>query len=184
LKFLKYFLLLTLSFLYGNSYSNPLDSFIGSLHEQEASVEWVKNNAHDNISDTHAHKIVINAYAQAFSKNLNPHMVLSIIKNESGFRDNVKSHEGALGLMQVIPKWHRDKFQGRSPTNSVVSIEVGTTILSDCLDKFNNNHFKSLNCYSGGGGNKYFSKVKMIQEDLKSFVKNMNTPNLLTVAKL
>lgn len=179
MKLLKYFLLLLLPFLFGNVYSNPLDNFVNTLSEQDASIEWVKINTHNKISDKQAQIIVRNVYAQALSKNINPHMVLSMIKNESGFRDNVRSREGAIGLMQIIPRWHRDKLQGRSPINSVVSIEVGTTILSECLDKFKNNHLKSLNCYSGGGGLKYFTKIKTFQNDLKIFVKNINPTNIL-----
>lgn len=183
MKLLKYLLLLLLPVFYGNSFSNPLDHFVNSLYEQEASVEWVKKNSHNKISDSKAKLIVKQVYAQAYSKNLNPLMVLSMIKNESGFRDNVKSREGAIGLMQVIPKWHKDKISGRNPTNSLVSIEVGTSILSDCLNKHKNNHLKSLNCYSGGGGYKYYRKILFSQNDLKTFVKNTNTPNLL-IAKL
>lgn len=183
MKLFKYFLLLLLPLFYGSVYSNPLDKFISSLNEQEISIQWVKKNSQSNLSDKEAYKIVTNVYAQAFSKNLNPHMVLSMIKNESGFKFNARSREGAMGLMQVIPKWHRDKLQGRSPNNPIVSIEVGTTILSDCLDKHKNNHLKSLNCYSGGGGQKYYNKIKTFQNDLKVFVKNTNTANLL-IAKL
>lgn len=179
LNFIKYFLLCVLPLFYGNSFADPLDSFINSFEEQEVSLQWVKKNSHYKISDEQAKKIVRNSYAQSFSKKLNPHMVLSMIKNESGFRQSVRSSEGALGLMQVIPKWHKDKLKGRNPTDIKVSIEVGTTILSDCLIKHKNNHLKSLNCYSGGGGQSYLQKIKRSQNDLGLFVKNMNTSNLL-----
>lgn len=179
MKLFKYFLLLLLPFYCGITFSDPLDNFVNSLEEQEVSVQWVKKNSHYKLSDSQATKIVRHAYAQSYSKNLNPHMVLSMIKNESGFRENARSRENAQGLMQVIPRWHRDKLNGRSPTNPTVSIEVGTTILNDCLIKHKNNHLKSLNCYSGGGGIKYYSKIKTQQDSLKLFVKNTISYNIM-----
>jgi len=182
LKFIKYFLLFTLPLFIGNSYSNSLDVFINSFTEQEISVEWVKKNAQIKLSDNQVREIVKEVYAQSYSKDLDPHMVLSMIKNESGFRLKARSREGALGLMQVIPRWHKDKLKGRDPTDAAVSIDVGTTILNDCLIKHKNNHLKSLNCYSGGGGLAYFQKIKKHQDILVLFVKNMTSPNIVTAS--
>ena len=36
--------------------------------------------------------------------NVEPELVYSIIKAESNFKENVESHAGAIGLMQIMPK--------------------------------------------------------------------------------
>lgn len=182
--FIKYFLLTAILFLSNITSANPLDKMIFSLQEQSSLIEWVKNNAQIKLKDSDAIKIIREAYAQGYSSNINPHLILAVIKTESGFRYKARSIEGATGLMQVIPKWHKDKIKNRNPTDMKVSIEVGTKILSDCLIKYNGNNLKALNCYSGGGGKKYFNKVVSYKKVITAFVNNTDTTNPVVLASL
>lgn len=120
---------------------------------------WVVDNAHTNLTYDRANAIVKGVFERSKQHNVDPLLVLSIIQTESGFHEKAKSSHGARGLMQVIPYWHRDKLKGRDPLVAGVNIEVGTRIITDCLDKFDNNTMGALNCYSGGGGRKYVGKV-------------------------
>ena len=45
------------------------------------------------------HKEAINKYSEEY--NLDPHLVLAVIKAESKFDADAKSHKGAIGLMQI-----------------------------------------------------------------------------------
>ena len=140
-------------------------TYTTSSTARQAMVQWVQDNGYKAVSLAKAKKVVALAIDYASSRNLDPMLVLSIMKNESGFRANARSGYGAQGLMQVVPRWHRDKLKGRSAYNPDVSVEVGTQVLSDCWDKHKGHTFRGLNCYSGGGGQKYFQKVQNSHRD-------------------
>lgn len=168
----KHFLLIFLTFFYTTLFADPMFDFVRELEEQETLKVWVKDNAHSNLTTDKINLILRQVYFESESKDINPHLLLAIIKTESGFRDKVRSVEGATGLMQVIPKYHKDKIKNRDPTNTKVSIEVGSQILYDCLNKFNQNISRALNCYSGGSGTKYATRVVTNQKKITLFIKN------------
>lgn len=151
--------------------ANVLDDFVDSRYEQTKATAWVKDSTRGSISDDEADKIVKEAYANAYSKKINPLLVLAVIRNESNFKVKAKSVDGSRGLMQVIPRWHKDKLAGRDPLSLTTSIDVGTWILHDCLVKHKGNILTSLSCYSGGGGKVYYNKVMKHQYALMQSIK-------------
>lgn len=139
--------------------ADPLGDFIQTSYEQEYAVMWVKESTGNTINDEQARKIVKETYVNSYSRHLNPLLVLAVIRNESNFKPDAKSKDGSRGLMQVIPRWHKDKLAGRNPLAITTSVDVGTWILSDCLIKHKGVVLKALSCYSGGGGSVYYNKV-------------------------
>ncbi len=140
--------------------------------EQEAAVEWVLDNSSNSITLTEgqAAGYVLTAWHFAQMRDLDPHHVLAMIRVESRFDRRATSSEGAKGLMQVIPRWHRDKLAGRSPLDPAVSIEVGTSIYQVCLQRHKGSALKAANCYSGGGGAKYLQLVEAAKKKLMRHV--------------
>ena len=122
-------------------------------------VQWVQDNAQGVLSHTKAIYIVKHTYLYAFKNEIDPLLLLSLLKVESGYRDRAVSPYNARGISQVVPRWHKDKIKGRNLTNTAVAIEVGAQILKDCADKYHGNVRKALGCYSGGGGAKYYNNV-------------------------
>lgn len=66
-------------------------------------------------------------------------MVLAIIEVESGYRKDALSSAGAVGLMQIIPGWHRDKIGHygdiwNPETNVVVGIRYLAELKEYCSD--------------------------------------------------
>jgi Transglycosylase SLT domain len=163
---IKYFVYIALMLICCISIADPLDKFVNTVDEQDNAIEWVKEITKDRVDNVQLRTIVSTAYAHAVSKDINPRLVLAIMRTESSFNASAKSNHGAKGLMQVMPRWHKDKLAGRSPYLIKVSTEVGTRILQDCLDKHRGNVYRGLNCYSGGGGKKYFDKVAKYQLEL------------------
>ena len=151
------------------SRSDTLGAFIDSMPDQKITISWVMENSGKAMTYETASKIVSTAYAHGHSQQVDPVLLIAMMKQESGFRPTAKSNHGALGLMQVMPRWHRDKLRGRNPYSIETSIEVGTIVIRDCLTKHNNNKAKALSCYSGGSKN-YATLVQRYQRQALSYV--------------
>lgn len=147
------------------SYVSSYGSF-----ERGALAQWVQSKAQKPISLERSRKYVDQAYLHGFAKELDPLVVLAMMKVESGFMERAKSVVGAVGLLQVWPKWHKDKLGGRDPYNPNVSIEVGSAILKDCMVRWKKPLSKVFACYSGGAKN-YERKVRAEHKELASLVK-------------
>lgn len=111
------------------------------------------------VSKSQASQIVDSVYLYSFQKGIHPHFVLGMIKAESSYNPKAKSSYGAKGLMQVVPRFHKDKLGSRNPYDIETNIEVGTTIIHQCLQKHQHNKDKALYCYSGGAGYHYNKRV-------------------------
>ena len=82
-------------------------------------------------------------YADEF--DLDAHLYLALIKVESGFQPELKSSAGAIGLTQVIPRWHQNKIEeGRtrlgvySMYEPKLNLYVGARTLREMLDLSSN----------------------------------------------
>ena len=90
-----------------------------------------------------------------------PYLVTSVIKVESNFSPKVVSKQGAVGLMQLMPKtalWAAEKMgikniKVEDLQNPDLNIRIGTWYLSSLLDEFNNDVTLALAAYNGGRGN-------------------------------
>lgn len=102
-----------------------------------------------HISYEEALKIVQIVYKEARQHSIKPTLVIGLIAAESSFNRKARSAHGAMGLTQVVPKWHRDKIKGRNLFDPSINIEVGLKVLSACLKKYNRNTNRALACYNG-----------------------------------
>ena len=83
----------------------------------------------------------IQCYVQEISEiyELNPNLVLAMIETESSGRRKVVSKAGCVGLMQVSPKWHKDRMErlGVSDLKDAYgNILVGCDYLAEMFDKY------------------------------------------------
>ncbi|MFW2331925.1 MAG: transglycosylase SLT domain-containing protein, partial [Nitrospinota bacterium] len=95
--------------------------------------------------------------------NVNPFLILAIIKQESGFNSLAKSRSSALGLMQIMPetgkKLHKQvnmeepKFSLYNSDllyHPAVNITFGIALISQLLKKYDNNIVYALAAYNAG----------------------------------
>lgn len=83
--------------------------------------------------------LVSAAYLTAKEIKLDPLLILSVMAIESRFNPFAESPVGAQGLMQVMSKVHRDKFEDhggvKAALNPVANIRVGSLILKDYVTR-------------------------------------------------
>lgn len=105
-------------------------------------------------------------------KGISRSLLTAVISKESNFKYRAQSPSGAIGLTQVVPKWHYDKISGRDILNIDTNVEVGATILKDCLNKTKGNEVQALRCYCGYrgvAGVKYANMVLAEKNRFESF---------------
>ena len=89
------------------------------------------------VSSEMATDIVSQAYATGSQTKLDPLLILAVISVESGFNPFAESSMGAKGLMQVIPRFHPEKFQPLGGEEAAfdpdANIMVGAQILKQYI---------------------------------------------------
>ena len=86
-------------------------------------------------------------------------LIYAVMRTESGFRPEVESYVGAIGLMQLMPStfdWLQEKLDGEivydasSLTDPDVSIRYGTYLLSVLLKQYDNVQDTAIAAYNAG----------------------------------
>jgi soluble lytic murein transglycosylase-like protein len=133
---------------------------------KNAAVHYILKETKNKVSLKDAVRIVNAAFKEAAKHSFDPLLVLAIMKPESTYNVSARSREGARGLMQVIPRWHRDKIKGRNINHIETNVEVGTQIFADCLDNQKGYIKKAFKCYSSNARN-YRAKVETVYKQLQ-----------------
>jgi soluble lytic murein transglycosylase len=123
--------------------------------------------AHIDTVQTNAHK-----------QNINPLLVLSIMRQESKFDPETRSSVGALGLMQVMPstaefvakKVEMERFELIYPPDN---IKIGTWYLASMHDEHKNDTLLSVASYNAGPGNVSKWRREFSMSDPDEFVENI-----------
>jgi hypothetical protein len=90
--------------------------------------------------------------ASAANKNgVDASLVREVARQESGFRPCVVSPKGAEGLMQLMPAT-QDQFQVNDPFNPTSSLDAGTKLLKQLLDRYHGDLSLALSAYNAGAG--------------------------------
>lgn len=99
----------------------------------------------------------VGTYAAEFG--VDEALVYAVIRTESGFRAEVESHAGAVGLMQLMPStfdWLQEKLEGGivygtdALTDPDVNVRYGTYFLSILLDRYGDDVNTAMAAYNAG----------------------------------
>lgn len=71
----------------------------------------------------------------ATRENVDPLLMVAVMAVESGFNPIAQSPMGAMGLMQVIPRWHQDKLNDMPAglLDPATNIRVGARVLKEYM---------------------------------------------------
>ncbi len=90
--------------------------------------------------------------------NIDPYLVLAVIKCESNFNINALSQKDAKGLMQIIDSTAAEA--NKNHTNQDIdlydidtNIRLGCKYLSTLISKYNGNYYLAICAYNAGIGN-------------------------------
>jgi soluble lytic murein transglycosylase-like protein len=109
-------------------------------------------------------ELVGTAYREGKVIGVDPLLIIAVMAIESRFNPIAQSDGGAIGLMQVIPRFHADKFDvalGKSVLDPRTNIQLGARVLKEYI-KRGGTDMAGLQLYNGASadaGNAYANKV-------------------------
>lgn len=120
--------------------------------------------------------------AQQASKDLDPLLIIAVIGIESGFNPFAQSVMGAQGLMQVIPRYHRDKLPPDAAASGfldpVSNVRVGAQVLQESIRR-QGGVVEGLQHYAGASDDPdrgYSSRVIAEKQRLEQAVRGRKNP--------
>jgi soluble lytic murein transglycosylase-like protein len=91
-------------------------------------------------------------YSEARKNNLPPELVAAVAHTESKFVPTARSHAGAVGLMQLVPRTGR-WLGAKNLTDPTQNVQAGAKYLRYLTDRFGGNTQKAIAAYNAGEGN-------------------------------
>jgi hypothetical protein len=148
-------------------------ALLKSKKQQQLVTSWLSKRY--RVAGDAADMLVSTAYSTAQEIKLDPLLILAVMAIESGLNPFAESPVGAQGLMQVMSKVHRERFQEmggvQAALNPVANIRVGSLILKDYVTRGGSVE-AGLKSYVGaaafetddGYGNKVMGEHNLLQQ--------------------
>lgn len=162
-------------------------SIAASARQQQWVTAWLSKRY--RVATDATDMLVSAAYLTAKEIKLDPLLILSVMAIESRFNPFAESPVGAQGLMQVMSKVHRDKFEElggvKAALNPIANIKVGSLILKDYVNRGGSVE-AGLKLYVGAGAAEsdagYGAKVLAEYQRLKEVAMGKKVPIYSTSA--
>ena len=103
------------------------------------------------VSEEATREFVRTAFHEGARNGVDPLLIVSVMAVESRFNPVAQSDGGAVGLMQVIPRFHRDQFDATNQSSALdphTNIQVGVRILKEYIGR-GGNELAGLQLYNG-----------------------------------
>ena len=118
---------------------------------------------------------------KAQERDLDPHLILALIRQESLFDPRARSPATALGLMQLIPPTAArvaKQLGLPAPTQDKLfdpelNVALGTQYLKDLLQRYSHNWFKAIAAYNAGEAAVDRWEREIVTDDIEEFVERI-----------
>lgn len=167
--------------------------------EYRTPIKLTESKLRTAVLNGEAHKIPKEHWEMAYPKGfweqvekyskkygLDPYLTLAVIREESRFNPQARSHAWAMGLMQIIPRTGKAiaqqlkirPFENRYMYRPETNIKMGTYYLSQLIKRFEGNVALALAAYNGGPVRvkrwvKEDHNNDMVNLDLDDFIANI-----------
>lgn len=102
-------------------------------------------------------------FESAYKEKIDPSLLLAIISVESKFDYQAISNANAVGLMQIIYSWHKEKVKNKVDLyDPETNIKIGAKIIREYLDR-SSNTVEALLRYNGSLGQSPIYSMKVIE---------------------
>lgn len=134
-------------------------SFSTGRGESGAAEKKTEQPAVDpNVSKIAPPKYATSITSAAKNSNIDPVVLAKIAQTESNFRDDVVSGKtvssaGAVGIVQMVPKWHKGVDFDRVKKDPAYALNEGAKYFRELLDMYGGDYQKAAAAYNWGPGN-------------------------------
>jgi len=148
---------------------------IAARHEREIEALSANVARRYRVATEASRGLVALAYRAGARSGLDPLLILAVIAVESRFNPIAQSDGGALGLMQVIPHYHKDKMDSAdSVLDPETNIQLGARVLKDYIRR-GGTEVAGLQLYNGSSGdpdNGYAQRVLAEKQRLRETLRH------------
>ena len=166
---------------------NPFEQDEDALSDEMARVrDWIADTY--QVSEDTIEPALAAAEIHAEELGFDPLLIVAIMAVESSFNHRAVSNMGALGLMQVIPRYHKDKIGPNRGRNVLfdpeVNVRVGTLVLHEGLQRYGSMQ-RALQYYNGALKDpkaRYTRKVMALKKRLMTIAGRTDTRTSIELA--
>lgn len=155
---------------------------VEQMKKMQALASHISDN--NNIELEKAEKIIATTFLEAEKAKIEPMIMLSVIGVESRYNQYAKSGMGAVGLVQVMPNYHKGKIKElKSESNLDMwsiegNIKLGVNILKEYIALADGNVQKALQMYNGSSKDRSLSYSRKVYSQLANLDKAVKLANL------
>ena len=122
-----------------------------------------------------AREVVETAFGEGRRNGLDPLLILAVIAVESRFNPIAESQQGAVGLMQVMPRLHADKLAEIGASSALpphANIAVGARILREAIRR-GGGEAAGLQLYNGAADDETRAYANRVQAERKRLTESL-----------